>query len=263
MSENSCSPQSSEGNKTFSVETRKKEPFDCVAIVLGQVIPKDPTEKPFVRDPREQDFFNKDGTTEVPNIWLSPDALLRAYAAGLLWESGHASGVKTLLLISGGATGGSEKPSEALAIKQLIRVMFPHIPEDEIMLEDQSFNSIENARNTHKILADLREKIRLSSDCPIWLVSSGYHLERAQRIFKRTGIKTVPVVETDVIKSSFISETKDRNEGKLSGPVIKKIKRNQTLNFAAEMFNSLWDQIDPDSKITSSISKFFRGRPKK
>ena len=72
------------------------------------------------------------------------------------------------------------------------------VPEDKIILEDKSQNTLENALYTAIILKQLGIK-------EIILVSSSFHMKRATTLFRQTGLSVVPVSSGRWIRGSETS----------------------------------------------------------
>ena len=98
-----------------------------------------------------------------------------------LYRQGHISHI----LVSGG-NGKKEMKAfrEGAWVKNQFIIM--GVPDSLIFVEDQSNNTLENARNSGKIL-----KERFLQP-PYLLISSAHHLPRATQIFKNAGVKTQP-----------------------------------------------------------------------
>ena len=95
------------------------------------------------------------------------------------------SGLASRLAFAGGpAPGGGTEAEVMAAYAQSLGV-----PRSVMLLERQSRNTIENARNTHALLC------RGQSDCRprILLVTSDYHLNRAAELFRCAGFIVQPV----------------------------------------------------------------------
>lgn len=119
------------------------------------------------------------------------------YGAKLQTE-GHAN----KLILSGGRVtwrGGSGDESEANDMKQIAIAM--DVPEADILLENTSLNTYENAINVQKIL----EAQQLDS---VLLVTSAIHMPRAIAIFQKLGINATPT-PTDYLVSSASYENID------------------------------------------------------
>ncbi|MCZ6557316.1 MAG: YdcF family protein [SAR324 cluster bacterium] len=109
---------------------------------------------------------------------LSSASLKRGFAAFALWRKAPAP-----IVLSGGSVFGEEEiVSESMArfLKSL------GVPQDYLHLEVQSRNTLENARQTTRLL----DAKGWRSPC---VVSSAYHLPRAMRSFAHFGVQGIPV----------------------------------------------------------------------
>lgn len=84
-------------------------------------------------------------------------------------------------LIPSGGKGSDEKISEAEAMKRYL--LEQGIPEDDIIMEDQSATTFENLRFSKNII-DSREGRKYTA-----LVTSNYHVYRALRYCRKVGLK--------------------------------------------------------------------------
>lgn len=110
----------------------------------------------------------------------------RAVYAVRIWKAGRYGRV----LVCGGGSDG-------LPVAELIRnyMISQGVPADEILIETQSRNTRENALYARPFLDALPgKKVLLTSD---------YHMYRAQHAFARAGIQTVPAPFPDVYKLSL------------------------------------------------------------
>lgn len=98
------------------------------------------------------------------------------------------------LIVSGGS-GFITRPDlkEALYVGDYLEEI--GIPKRKFILESESKNSRENAVNTAQILADMG-----ATDAPVMLITSGFHMPRAQACFDKVGIHTTPYA-TDVMSA--------------------------------------------------------------
>ncbi len=102
------------------------------------------------------------------------DRLLHAVA---LYKAGKAPRI----VVSGGSRSW-EAPESAL-MSEILQQM--GVPEEAILEERVSRNTLENARNTHKLL----EKEGIGS---VLLVTSAFHMHRAETMFRLQGVSVVP-----------------------------------------------------------------------
>ena len=120
-----------------------------------------------------------DGTIGGSSYW-------RAVYGVRIWRTGHYRHV----LVCGGNSDG-------IAVSAAIRdyMVSQGVPADTILTETQSLTTRENALFARPILAQFPgKKILLTSD---------YHIYRAQRVFARAGIGTTPFAFPDVYKLSL------------------------------------------------------------
>ena len=83
-------------------------------------------------------------------------------------------------MIPSGGQGRDETVSEAEAMGRYLREK--GIPEDKIILEDRSFTTMENLKNS-KAIIDAREGGKYTA-----LVTSNYHVYRALRYCRKVGL---------------------------------------------------------------------------
>lgn len=90
-----------------------------------------------------------------------------------------------LILLTGGNIPfmGSARMSEAAAARDILREW--GVPAESILLDEQSFNTEENARYSYRILS--AKGIRR-----ILLVTSAFHMPRSQAVFRKAGFDSVP-----------------------------------------------------------------------
>jgi uncharacterized SAM-binding protein YcdF (DUF218 family) len=84
------------------------------------------------------------------------------------------------ILLVGGHTGGSV--SEAECGREFLRGL--GIPESNLLIEDQSLNTLDNLRHARRLLAEIREQ-------PFVLVTSRYHLARSEVLARGLGLRPV------------------------------------------------------------------------
>ena len=93
----------------------------------------------------------------------------------------YKAGKARVLLVTGGSPAGGRP--EARQIKDLLVVM--GVPERHILLENVSRNTRENAAFSAQILQSREVQ-------QILLVTSAYHMRRAQALFERQGLTVIP-----------------------------------------------------------------------
>jgi len=109
---------------------------------------------------------------------VDPKVAKRLYEAFKLWKR-----FKKLIVVSGGSVF-RDTESEAAAMKRFLTTI--GVPSGDILEEDRSRNTLENAIFT----AELLEKKGINEIC---LVTSAFHMPRSVRIFEFVGFKVVPV----------------------------------------------------------------------
>ena len=118
------------------------------------------------------------GDMLYPNLSSTAD---RIWHAARLYDAGKAP----LIIVSAGNVWGDRKrPSEADATSMLLEAL--GVPEDAIVLDRDSRNTRQNAVFTER-LATGREIGR------VLLVTSHWHLRRAEAAFRRVGMEVIPV----------------------------------------------------------------------
>ena len=103
----------------------------------------------------------------------------RAEKAAVLWQGGYAP----IIVASGGPTF-SQRRTEAEAMAIVLRGL--GVPDEAIVLENQSYNTYQNAVESSKILRDRHIG-------KVILVTSRTHLLRASLTFEQQGIATIPI----------------------------------------------------------------------
>lgn len=132
--------------------------------------------------------WNREKIRKTPHF-LSDRSELSVYAAGFLFKTGNFNKI----IFSGGKTAGIDFPSEALSMKVFLLKEFPEIPESKIILEENSFDTKENAAETNKILKDLELN-------QIIVLTTNEFARRAKMVFGKAGIKTEILKANDELK---------------------------------------------------------------
>lgn len=98
-----------------------------------------------------------------------------------LYKTGAVKGI----LISGGNSKKNDAGFQEGRWAKGQMVQFG-VPASAILVEDRSDNTRENATNSKKILDSVRAKP------PYLLITSAFHMPRAQRLYKQTGLDIIP-----------------------------------------------------------------------
>lgn len=120
--------------------------------------------------------------------YLSPHSKLNVLAAGDL----YAAGTTDRIIFSSGHTSGKNYPSEADAMKRFLLERFPEIPEEAIILEENSLDTWENAKEVKKVIKQNRFE-------SVGLLTVEFHLERAAFLFASERIYAIPLSTDRVI----------------------------------------------------------------
>jgi uncharacterized SAM-binding protein YcdF (DUF218 family) len=93
--------------------------------------------------------------------------------------------IKKILITGGTGLNPVNSLSEAEVLKRFL--LMTGVPESDILIEDQSKNTAQNAQFTRNFL----EKNGISTDQEFVLVTSAFHMKRAKGCFDKVGLKTV------------------------------------------------------------------------
>ncbi len=98
-----------------------------------------------------------------------------------LYKTGH---IKKLMISGGSGSLFKQQYKEADFVKQEFIKM--GVPAEDIIAENQSRNTFENARNSKLILDSLK------IPGPYLLITSAMHMKRSKAVFKKAGLAVVP-----------------------------------------------------------------------
>ena len=121
--------------------------------------------------PVRRDMVYPDLTDSADRIW---------HAARLY----HAGKAPLIIVSSGNVSGSLKRPSRASAMRTLLDAL--GVPDDAIVIEERSRNTRQNAVFTERIAAD-------RGIGRVLLVTSYWHLRRAEAVFRRVGLEVIPV----------------------------------------------------------------------
>ncbi len=131
--------------------------------------------------------------TGGPRIDLSLESKMTALAAGQMYRDGK---VGKIIFSTGKTAGknseGNDYPTEAEEMRRFMRIFFPidEIPEEDVIVEAESFDTAGNAQEVRHIL--LKENIKNPA-----LLTVGFHLPRSKKLFANYDVS---------IKKAFSSE---------------------------------------------------------
>ena len=124
------------------------------------------------------------GTKPIRGDMIYPDL---ADSADRIWHAArlyHAGKAPLIIVSSGNVLDNLRQPSRAGAMRMLLDAL--GVPDDAIVIEDSSRNTRQNAVFTER-LATARGIER------VLLVTSHWHLRRAEAVFRRVGLDVTPV----------------------------------------------------------------------
>ncbi len=133
-----------------------------------------------------------------PRIYLSLESKMTSLAAGQMYSDGR---VGKILFVTGKTAGkdkdGNFYPTEGEEMYKFMRIFFPDIPAEDVIIEGESFDTAGNAEEVGKILK--REQINDPA-----LLTVGFHMPRSRKTFANYNVP---------IKAAFSSESvlKGRN----------------------------------------------------
>lgn len=119
--------------------------------------------------------------SDTDRVFLNENAGDRIVHAVQLYKTGK---VKKILFTSGSAALTGMKISEASQAKKLFYML--GVPKEDLLLEDRSRNTYENALYSKQILDTLNLGKKYM------LVSNGLHLKRGLACFEKLGVKCTP-----------------------------------------------------------------------
>ncbi len=191
--------QASETIGTNEREEQEKYPFDGGIIIFGH------------------GYSNR-------SYQLSLEAKMRATAAYQLWKEGLAPRI----ILTGGAPSETDKekygqnllPNSEQMANMLIKRF--HVPEEAIINESQSTNTIEN---TAHALTNL-EKQGLPTN-EFVTVSTGYHMDRITEIMNRFGLKSQPISAEQALNNRSLEHAEEMKQKDIKkGLQTKEIEKN-------------------------------------
>ncbi len=142
--------------------------------------------------------WNVERVRDDPDL-LSDDSRLNIEAAGELWIPGR------LLLLSGGRTIGPDFPSQPEAAQTYLRRECPDIPLHDIRLDETGFDTAASAETIARQVRTSTLKAR-----HIGLISVGYHVENAGRLFRNYGAPIESLIAAEDIVAERSAEDAER-----------------------------------------------------
>jgi uncharacterized SAM-binding protein YcdF (DUF218 family) len=178
-----------------------------------------------------------DPKSGLKRLILNQDTRVRATASGILVEALNIPEV----IYTGGKIAGPNNPSVAAAMYEYAKRLYPDLEDRKVVLEGESWDTSTNAEYVSEILA--QENITGSTI----LLSSGYHLPRADNFFLQRGIDATPMAAEEIVATrsphhkKYI-EKKLASLGNLKAEVMETILRSMLI-------------FDPTGKIPRDMTK--------
>jgi uncharacterized SAM-binding protein YcdF (DUF218 family) len=173
---------------------------------------------------------------------LSIESKMSALAAGEIWTRGGAS----LLILSGGRTGGRRRPSEAEAMWALMLrcSCLRGIPESAVVLEDRAIDTAGNAEEVGRILSELGV-----SEAAILTV--GYHLPAARQLFESFGVRVTAAIAAEEVLGG-----RSRHYGRFLSRW--RVSRRVRVERGKELARRALLRVDPKGRVLRVITSVVR-----
>lgn len=139
-----------------------------------------------------QGIWNKQTAQEIPYN-LSLDSKINTRAAGELYEPGRK------ILLSGGHTIGEGFPSQPEAAKRFLQDIYPDIPDEDILIDDQGFDTAKSAEYLAHLAKDGKFKHFAA-------VSEAFHLVYTYPLFRQYGAPELALIASEDI----VAETNEQ-----------------------------------------------------
>ena len=124
---------------------------------------------------------------------LSDHSRINLLAAGIDYTRGRTDKI----IFSTGKTAGDDLPSEAQLMKDRLQQIWPSIPDEDIILEENSTQTRENASEVRQVLS-AHPEIESAS-----LLTVYFHMRRARGLFRKAGIQTTAKKSDEVLGQYF------------------------------------------------------------
>jgi len=132
---------------------------------------------------------------------LSPHSRINVLAAGVLYKEGYTNKI----IFSTGRTAGTDLSEAELMKRHLMRI-FPSIPEADILLEEISWDTNTNGKM-------LKKKLKEWGLNRAALLTTSFHLERAEYLLRRAGVNLDDLFASDEVlgesRSKFVEAYQD------------------------------------------------------
>lgn len=185
-------------------------------------------------------------STEVVEDELSLESALNVIAAGKLFKQGIADRI----IFTTGHTAGTTIRSEAKAMRNLLKAVYPEIPESAVILEEKSKDTSGNAEEVSKI-------VWLNNFMRVGIVDVGFHLKNAVTLFRRYAVK---IADEDSFVAEEIVADKAINPNVFpdnynNTPIVRKERQKELIR------TILLNTIDRKGKLLRIIAEITRKSP--
>jgi hypothetical protein len=148
--------------------------------------------------------------------YLSVDSSINIQAAGELYRPGMD------ILMSGGRTLGSGFPSQPAVARDYLHKKYPYIPLEAVLLDEEGPNTPASAES----VAAIAQKGAYQH---ISLLSVGYHVKNAARLFRNYGVPVgTAIASEDILADIAAWRERERIRG-VKGEANKELVRGLTL----------------------------------
>lgn len=166
-------------------------------------------------------------------------ARMRVLAAGMMFTEGLVGPI----ILTGGRLFKKDSPSVAQSMKDYLLLKFPQIPEDSIILEEESVDTSENAENVTQILRERKIPSAI-------VLTDEPHLPRAKKLFENYGAEVLT-------GASAQEKLKTRSKHGHHQKFVERLRQSKEFeDFAKreQILNKLlW--IDPHGKIPRFLAR--------
>lgn len=183
---------------------------------------------------------------------LSVDSKLRTISAGILATQGKVGE----LILTGGKTAGPDNPSEAELMKQYLLKKFPNLDSFPVIIEDSSFDTVENAKLVTEMLGE-------NYQGSVLLITNDYHMLRARRNFEHHGLEIIESPAENIITNN--SAPRYKTDGLTRLPDHREEFIRKYLNSCDMKKKRIVEdalraimKIDPDGKMITSLAHILR-----
>lgn len=129
----------------------------------------------------------RDHVTGDPQVMIVLGCQVKSYGPSVLLQDRLDKALdywkehRDMIIVVSGGQGPDEPSTEARAMADYLAAR--GVPEEQLLLEEESYNSIQNLKNSKEVL----ERAGFSVDNGVLVVSNGFHLSRVRMLARRAG----------------------------------------------------------------------------